>query len=275
MHHPLVDAVGAHLQHRVVQGARGNAQQFFAHRWHAHRLFHALPFIGVQADAPQVLEPQQAEGALLAPAIVDEGQIGQVIVKRKVRGRQDGGLGKGMAFKRQIQLFAHLAAPAIGPHQKSATDRQGFATRCAVAHIDMAIGLAERDQGVPHQHLHVRQVARNLRHQQLRQTPLFALQAIGVGCFVFEDRHIKLRKLTRGVHAHLPGRGNQALLDQAGRDAVFVQHVQGGWVKGRSAQIAVDVGIGLEHHTRNAPVAQAQSQHQAHRACARDDDGWG
>ena len=165
LHHPLVDAVGAHLQHRVVQGARGNAQQFFAHRWHAHRLFHALPFIGVQADAPQVLEPQQAEGALLAPAIVDVGQIGQVIVKRKVRGRQDGGLGKGMAFKRQIQLFAHLAAPAIGPHQKSPAHNHLFASRCAVSHIDMALGLAERHQRVIHQHLHMGQVARNLRHQ--------------------------------------------------------------------------------------------------------------
>jgi hypothetical protein len=139
----------------------------------------------------------------------------------------------------------------------------------------MAFGLAERHQRVAHQHLHMGQVARYLRHQQLRQTPLFALQAIGVGCFVFEDRHIKLGKFAGGVHAHLPGRGHQALRDQAWRDAVFVQHVQGGWVKGRSAQIAVDVGIGLEHHTRNAPVAQAQSQHQAHRACTRDDDGWG
>jgi hypothetical protein len=135
-----------------------------------------------------VLEAQQAEGACFAPAIVDEGQLGQVIVKREMCGRQDRGFGKGVAVKRQVQLLAHLAAPAICAHQKSAPNRQRFATRCAVSHIDMAIGLAERGQGVPHQHLHMGQVTRNLRHQQLRQTPLFALQAIGVGSFALEDR---------------------------------------------------------------------------------------
>ena len=99
LHHPLVDAVGAHLQHRVVLGAGGNAFEFVAHGIEANRFFHALAFIGVQADPPQVLEAQQAEGAPLAPAIVDEGQLGQVIVKREMRGRQNGGFGKGVAFK--------------------------------------------------------------------------------------------------------------------------------------------------------------------------------
>ena len=110
------------------------------------------------------------------------------------------------------------------------------------------------------------------RAHLLRQLPLFALNAVGVGGFALQNG-----KVERGDHAfapvaELPQRGEKATLDETGRDAKLVEEVERRGVKGRGAKIHWQFMMQLEDRRPDPRLAQTRGRDETDRSRANDDD---
>ena len=272
-HDALMDAVGAHFHHIVGRVASHDALQLGLDAGGLGRLIDGLARVGIQAAAPQIGQPQQAEGAAVHPHIVHVGQARQMALERKAGGCQDGGLGVGQPLEPKVQQAAYGAFGPVG----------GDGIGCRHLFVPVVrLDLQEHAVVLLAQARHRRTEAdldqllgRGRIQRQAAQLGLLALQAERVGRVVAQNVQMKLHPLVGFVHADLPRRGDQAPVDQRGGQAQRVEHLQGGRMEGRGAQVVGQGRLLFQHHRPDAEPGQPERCHQPHRPGADDGDGIG
>jgi len=109
--------------------------------------------------------------------------------------------------------------------------------------------------------------------QEVLQLLLLALQPVGMGGVTFENAQVEYGPLTGFLQPHLPARRDEPLRRQLRSEAECIEHVEGGRMESRGAQILRNLLVSLEHDDRHIRCREAQGSRQSDRSAA-DNQHW-
>ena len=233
-----VHAVRPRLADVVTLVALDDILQAALQRVRLHLFLNGQMVFGINRYTPATRHFQQAEIAIVFPAIGDVRQALQMVFKWKCRRHEKRCFRVGLALKFDPGGFPQHAARAITSHGIKRADtfrcprhiNLNGDTVCVAHDIGDRLAVADLDAWL----------AQNFVAQGPRQFPLLTLQAIGMSRVPCQHGQIKNSALAAWMQADLPMRTDQAFIDQSLRDAEGLQHLERGRMKRRGAQILID-----------------------------------
>ena len=210
----------------------------------------------IDGHPPAARNAQQRKVAASLPAIGDVGQPLEVVLERKRRRREQRCLRICLALEAKAKRLAHHRTRAVGADHETGTE---FLRRFVAAEIqrDAAIILRNTGDFGREKDLRTGLLAQRIEREP-GQLPLLALHAIRVTRRFRDHAEIEHGTVTLRMQPHLPLRRDQALRDERSSKSDIVKQIERRRVKGRRAQIGLDVRCLLQQRGSDALTRQQQ-----------------
>ena len=269
--HPLMHVIKRTVRNPIWLGARDNPLQDALQRFVGHELFPLGTLGGGHEHAPELGYAQQHEPLQGIGDVVHIGDVGERLLEGIV-GRDDQKQFRiGETLEPDTQRSAHGAVRAVRGHHMAARDGHNGPGSTRL-YLNGPVILAHRFDLMAKPYLGAGDLEIFLL-QKPGELPLLALDAVGVARAAGKEREVKRRHRAGLPIAKLPGWRFEPDLDHAGYNPELVEHIEGGRVEGRSAQLQHRLALCLEHDRGDAAASERQGCSETDGASAYDDNG--